>query len=94
MTPTDAQINAALDLLRAAGYVITCPALPESPLETPKEFLGRLGFSNMHFIRRVADPDCPWFYAERGPSGRLLSLRSNPELEAFLQPRKGARKTP
>jgi len=83
----DEQINAAIDLLRRNGYSVDLPKHLHR-LETPGEFRARLQISTMHFKRRIEDPNCPEFHTERGPSGRILNLRSNPDLDAFMRPKK------
>lgn len=78
------EINEAIALLRAHGFTVTKPQ-SAAVSETPGEFRTRLSISTAHFHRRVNDPACPGFDAERGPSGRILTLRSNPDFEAWMQ---------
>ena len=85
---TDEQINAAIDLLRRHGYSVELPKHLHR-LESPGEFRIRLSISTTHFMRRIEAPDCPAFFADRGPSGRILRLRSNPDLDGFMAKRKG-----
>ncbi len=82
----DEQINAAIDLLRGNGYSVLLGG--DFHWETPGEFRSRLHVSTAHFDRRVKDPLCPHFLAGRGPSGRILKLRSNPDFEAWMKPRR------
>ena len=80
----DDRINAAIDLLRGNGYSVLLAG--NFHWETPGEFRSRLQVSTAHFDRRVKAPSCPCFLAERGPSGRILKLQSNPDFEAWMRP--------
>ena len=73
----------AIEHLQQRGLAVI-HAAQASPLETTKEFLGRLGIPAMRFHRYRQRKSCPHFYRECGPTGRLVRLRSNPQLEAFL----------
>ncbi len=84
MTADDEKVNAAIDLLRENGYSVLRAG--DFHWETPGEFRSRLGVSTAHFDRRVKAPSCPHFLAERGPSGRILKLRSNPDFETWMRP--------
>ena len=79
----DSQINGAIDLLRQHGYSVTLPPHLHR-LETPGEFRTRLGISTMRFARCLVATGCPEFFSEKGPSGRILRLRSNPDFDAFM----------
>jgi hypothetical protein len=86
MRSDDEHINAAIDLLRGNGYSVLLAG--NFHWETPGEFRSRLQVSTAHFDRRVKAPNCPCFLAERGPSGRILKLQSNPDFEAWMKPRR------
>lgn len=77
--------NFALTHLRDLGYTITLAVA--GPWETPKQLLGRLGgLHPMTLFRRGKRADCPVLSAvERGPTGRIVRLRSNAEFDAFMQ---------
>ena len=87
----DGRINAAITLLRENGYSVDLPKHLHR-LETPGEFRTRLQISTTHFMRRLATQGCPEFYRECGPSGRILKMRSNPDLDAFMRQHKGGPK--
>jgi hypothetical protein len=84
MRADDDQINAAIDLLRCNGYSVLMAG--SFDWETPGQFRSRHQVSTAHFDRRVKASRCPCFLAERGPSGRILRLQSNPDFEAWMQP--------
>ena len=86
MRTDDEQINAAIDLLRVNGYSVLLAG--GFHWETPGEFRFRHQVSTAHFDRRVKAPPCPHFLALRGPSGRILKLRSNPDFEEWMKPRR------
>lgn len=54
--------------------------------ESPKELHARLtpGMVRTTFLQRLNHTGAPAFLAERGPSRRLLRLKSTPALEAWL----------
>jgi AraC-like DNA-binding protein len=53
--------------------------------ESPNDLCDRMGISPSTLQRRLKSSSCPEADIERGPSGRLIRLRSNPSLEEFLQ---------
>lgn len=58
---------------------------PATDWETPKEITVRLRLSNNCIWRDLKRPDCPQpTDVSRGPTGRILFLRSHPRLDAFL----------
>jgi hypothetical protein len=81
---TDQEINAAIELLRANGYAVI--AHRSHPVaETPRDLEERLGIKPNRRIKCFARGDCPAFEVlSRGPSGRIIRLRSNQHLDAFL----------
>jgi hypothetical protein len=85
MIATDQQINDAIDLLRAQGYTVT-RGRSDREWETPGELMKRLNVSFRRFHYLIEHPECPGFAKDQGPSGRLIRLRSNQALEAFLAP--------
>lgn len=72
----------AIDLLREHGYTVKPPT---GRWETPGQFCVRLGIHPQTFVRLRAHPRCPKFAAEYGPSGRMLLLQANEELEEFIR---------
>ncbi len=53
--------------------------------ESPNDLCNRTGISSSTLQRRLKSKTCPEAEIERGPSGRLIRLRSNPSLEEFLR---------
>ena len=81
---TDERINAAIELLRENGFSVT-RRISHPFAETPGELEGRLGITANRRIKSFARGDCPEFdIIARGPSGRIIKLRSNADLDAFL----------
>lgn len=82
-TETEA-VNWCIGFLRLKGYVVTLPE--HGRPETPGEFRVRMGIKfPSQLTRLLSRPDCPFFMADRGDSKRIRTLRSNPELEEFIQ---------
>jgi hypothetical protein len=79
----DAMVNFFIEQLRIRGYSIN--RIADGPWETPKEFCGRLDLNAGSFSRSLARGNHPYFQANRGPSGRLIELRSNPEFEEWAK---------
>jgi hypothetical protein len=79
---SDEQINAAIELLRVHGLVVTSP--DEGWWERTGDFCRRLGISGKHFSAQTRRVDCPAFRAERGRLGSIRMVRGNPQFEAFL----------
>lgn len=76
----------AFEHLCLAGWMLVPPDdLQQFTVETPKQFCERLNISWMHMRRRLEEPGCPDFESERGKSNRLIKLRSNPQLERWMQ---------
>jgi hypothetical protein len=84
----DDAINAAIDLLRAAGYRVS--RTEEGPWTTPALVRAQFGLSSEQLSYRLGHRHAPAFSAERGPSGRLLRLRLNPALREWLTLRPSA----
>lgn len=89
MSATDAEINAAITLLRAEGFTVGKPA--EDPWESPAALFQRLYLSPSTGHKRLGMPQCPPFSSRpapaRGPGrpgGRRIRLRANPALIVFL----------
>jgi hypothetical protein len=67
------------DWLNSQGYGIHLT----KGWEKPVDFCSRLEISSYTLNRRLKNKACPEVDIERGPSGRLLLLRSTSELERF-----------
>lgn len=72
----------ARDLLTIAGYSVK---LDTGDWVTPAEIVQRLGVPKSTLGKRLRQQDCPRYTAARGPTGRILRLRLNRELETWLQ---------
>ena len=83
MKPTDEQINAAIELLRGAGYRVERPEWGpwQKPWEVWKPFKSWLSYVGFHCRLRSFQGEYP---QRRGPSGRLIVLRTTPELLSWL----------
>lgn len=75
-------INAAIEILRAAGFTVT--RLEESEWLTPGEVAGQLGLTPRQIVHRLTLTGCPEYRSQRGASGRLIRLRLHPALRAWL----------
>ncbi len=90
---TDEEINAAIGLLRDAGYAIT---LPEMEGETTITTLARsLGMKPSALHNRLRSPNCPpWKIVKRGPFGTVRRLRLSAEAMAYVsRPMKKGQRT-
>lgn len=79
-------VNWSIDLLRKNGFVVKKPDLRER--ETPKDICARLDFCIGSLARSLARGDHPPAEITRGPSGRILFIRSTAELDAWLRARR------
>jgi hypothetical protein len=85
MNERDEQINAAITLLRDAGYSVQLQERKVTSGELARDY----GFGSTQMHALLTHPLCPHFECGRSATGRLLWLRANPALRAFL-----ASKTP
>lgn len=75
-------INGAIDLVRRHGFYVT---EDRSEFETVADFRSRMDIRAPSYLAKLlAHPDCPHFISVRGTSGRILKLKSNPQLEAWI----------
>ena len=75
-------INHAIDLLRRRGFVVRHD---DAPWETPARVRDRFHMASSSLTQKLASPRCPWFAARRGPTGRIITMRVNPDLKEWLQ---------
>lgn len=78
------------EYLRARGWVVTRATAFE--WERPCEFSRRHGFSATWFSTIKKRKRLPPFEADKGRTGRVIWLRSNPQLEAFAERQRLAQK--
>ncbi|CAN5548476.1 hypothetical protein BH09VER1_BH09VER1_24840 [soil metagenome] len=78
------KLNEAISLLNAHGFRVVSET---APLEKAATIRRRIcpHLNSTDVSKRLASRHCPPFTAERSASGRILRLRLNPELEAFLR---------
>lgn len=62
--------------------------------EAPRVFCERVGISPSTLARKMKSRKCPEVEVERGPSGRLLRILSNPAFEQFCDARETATSIP
>ena len=81
----EADINAAISLLRSRGYSVTLPKADEwvTPVDLWRKH-GGIG-TLAQFRDRLHHPRCPQFQRHVGATGRMTTLRPTPELLAFLR---------
>ncbi len=77
----------AKDHLTLQGWLVAEPNddLGDFTWEKPRDFCDRLKISHSHFYRRMEHTECPAFQAERGKTGRITKLKSNFQLERWMQ---------
>lgn len=86
-------IAQAVALLQLNDYTVLPPQAPgDFQHETLGEVAARLRVCRATVSRRLAHPLCPAYEREEGESGRLITLRSNFSLEAWLGVLKGRAK--
>jgi hypothetical protein len=78
---TAAAETAFSDWLRERGYIVR---KDDDTWETPGELATRLGISSKHICRRRSNPACPAHETVKGEHGRVLYIRPNHKLDAFL----------
>ncbi len=83
VAPTDEQVNAAIELLRRAGFAVSRPEW--GPWETPMALFSRLNTELKYtgFISRLKQ-FTGVYPQRRGPQGRLLQLRTTLDLVSYL----------
>lgn len=74
-----AMIEKAETWLNLHGYGIH----PLGEWEPPTALCTRLGISSSTLARKMKSGKCPKVKVDRGPSGRLLALISNPAFDKF-----------
>lgn len=77
----------AKEHLTLSGWMVVEPNedLGDFTWEKPQDFRARLKISHSHFYRRLDHTECPAFEATRGPTGRITKLRSNFQLDRWMQ---------
>lgn len=77
----------AKEHLTLAGWMVVEPneELGDFMDEKPGDFCLRLKISHSHFYRRLDHTECPAFQATRGKTGRITKLRSNFQLDRWMQ---------
>jgi len=82
MTLADFSTKALRAELEKRGY--TSAPKKAFPWEKPSQFSRRHGFGPTWFSKRLGKvPPPPPFEADKGKTGRVVALRSNPALEAW-----------
>lgn len=74
--------QAAVDYLLSTGAYTIGLAFA---WETKEAFCRRVGISARTFSRRMTRRHVPTVKVERGPGGRIVQLRSNPEFESYMR---------
>lgn len=76
----------AIEHLQLLDYTLVPPQAPGDFLhETLSHMADRHRVCHETLRRRLAHPDCPAFEAKRTEAKRIITLRSNYSLEAFLR---------
>jgi hypothetical protein len=85
MIITDEDLNAAIAIVRSRGLTVISPKL--LPWTTPSDVFIRFlhGSTKSRMYRRLRAAKAPSFEAEFGGTGRLIALRPNSKLIAYLQ---------
>jgi hypothetical protein len=84
MKPSDADINAALAILRHAGF--TCTAPQAGDWITIIDLWRRVGTGTLAAFRdRLHHPRCPQYQRHVGATGRITTLRPTPALLDWLR---------
>lgn len=79
----------AIEHLQWEGWILVPPSEPgDFQMETLSELAERHHFCYETIRRKLAHPDCPYYEKKKGQMGRLIKLRSNYSLEAFLKTKK------
>lgn len=83
----DQLLNAALDHVRRVGFLVSIDD-EGIAIENVIDVRERFGVGRNHFSKILAAPDCPPFYAERGPTGgRIVRLKVNARLARYIAAR-------
>jgi hypothetical protein len=82
---TEAEINAAITLLRSLGYSVTHPKADEwtTPIDLWRKHGD--GTTMAAFRDRLNHPRCPYYQRHVGATGRITTLRPTADLLAFLR---------
>jgi hypothetical protein len=77
----------AKEHLTLAGWMVVEPSedIGDFDWERPSDFYARLKISHSQFYRRLHHPGCPRFMAQRGPTGRITKMKSNFQLDRWMQ---------
>jgi hypothetical protein len=86
MIRTDKKLNNAIAVVQSYGLIVS-PPLCNYAWTTPSDVFIRFlhGSTKSRMYRRLRAPKAPSFEAEFGDSGRLIALRPNSKLIAYLQ---------